>query len=622
MKSQIRKLFIGVIVYCSVIIPHSQVFAQTVRTYYVATTGSDTNPGTQSQPFLTIQKAVDQVSQPGDTVLVLPGEYHSMSQSDLNADNAINVKNKNGTPDRNIVIRAYDPNHKPVIVNRSTGFRIYNSTYVTFEGFEIKDFINTGFAIYLSSNITVQNNYIHLQFQGLCQPGEGLPFCKTDGSGAGQPKGRIDNLGQYIQEFDNLQNTGVYFCKSQDNLITGNRIENTDEGIYVGTSGNVVATSCTYPITPRTWTSGNVIENNYLQTTLNEGIELKPDAIRTTIKNNLLKNTAGLEIGGIEIRSAYNDVSGNVIYGDNQYSKTGIRMIDETLCATAPNDDQGKPMSIYPKNGGYICAFGNNIHYNYIYYTQGDNYIPAIQNHNSSAGNIIDHNTIVGGNDFGIISDAVSSSITNNLILGDRGKKTAFLNQESSAHPLTDNFNAYYPNKKSANGGCIIQIAGITMGCTTAVNTQYDVNSVFMTSSPVGTFQPATSPLKIDAVCAPTALSTLDLPGLKTAIINCSQPLANAYGTQIMNKASDGSNIGAWQKSQVDTLPTPTVTSSPAPAQKPGDTNNDGNVDSADYLIWLNYFGTSATGPTYGDFDNNSVVDGKDYAIWQNNYGK
>ena len=46
-------------------------------TYYVATNGSDSNPGTYSQPFRTIQKAAN-IVQPGDMVNVLPGVYSGL----------------------------------------------------------------------------------------------------------------------------------------------------------------------------------------------------------------------------------------------------------------------------------------------------------------------------------------------------------------------------------------------------------------------------------------------------------------------------------------------------------------------------------------------------------------
>ena len=45
------------------------------NTYYVSTTGSDSNLGTLSSPFLTIQKA-SSVMVAGDTVLIRGGTYH------------------------------------------------------------------------------------------------------------------------------------------------------------------------------------------------------------------------------------------------------------------------------------------------------------------------------------------------------------------------------------------------------------------------------------------------------------------------------------------------------------------------------------------------------------------
>ena len=43
-------------------------------TYYVATNGSDSNPGTQSQPFQTVQKGLS-VLQAGDTLYLRGGTY-------------------------------------------------------------------------------------------------------------------------------------------------------------------------------------------------------------------------------------------------------------------------------------------------------------------------------------------------------------------------------------------------------------------------------------------------------------------------------------------------------------------------------------------------------------------
>ena len=55
-------------------------------TFYVASSGSNNNIGSQSHPLLSIQKTIDGIS-PGDTVLIAPGVY----------DEAVEVIDKNIT---------------------------------------------------------------------------------------------------------------------------------------------------------------------------------------------------------------------------------------------------------------------------------------------------------------------------------------------------------------------------------------------------------------------------------------------------------------------------------------------------------------------------------------------
>ena len=53
----------------------------------------------------------------------------------------------------------------------------------------------------------------------------------------------------------------------------------------------------------------------------------------------------------------------------------------------------------------------------------------------------------------------------------------------------------------------------------------------------------------------------------------------------------------------------------------PGDYNNDGKVDDADYLVWRANFGKSVTPGTLGDGTMNGVVDAADFAVWRKNLG-
>jgi hypothetical protein len=74
MKLWIQKILLFSILFSLFAILHSPVFAQTPHTYYVATDGSDGNPGTLSQPFKTIQKGAD-IAQAGETVYIRGGTY-------------------------------------------------------------------------------------------------------------------------------------------------------------------------------------------------------------------------------------------------------------------------------------------------------------------------------------------------------------------------------------------------------------------------------------------------------------------------------------------------------------------------------------------------------------------
>ena len=54
----------------------------------------------------------------------------------------------------------------------------------------------------------------------------------------------------------------------------------------------------------------------------------------------------------------------------------------------------------------------------------------------------------------------------------------------------------------------------------------------------------------------------------------------------------------------------------------PGDANNDGVVDSADYTIWANGFGTADPELTDGDFNGDGSVDNADYTVLANHFGQ
>src|SRR5258705_8764946 len=78
------------------------------RTYYVATTGEDSQSGTEAEPLRTIQKAVS-LARAGDTVLVRSGVYkgHVMLRF-------------SGEPEKPVVLKNY-PGERPVVDGEGRG---------------------------------------------------------------------------------------------------------------------------------------------------------------------------------------------------------------------------------------------------------------------------------------------------------------------------------------------------------------------------------------------------------------------------------------------------------------------------------------------------------------------
>jgi parallel beta-helix repeat protein len=591
--------------------------------YYVATNGKDSNTGTQAAPFLTVQKAVDKVVNPGDQIIVAPGDYKFTGTYQYGK--VAEFLNKHGTPGNNIILKAQDPNHRPRFFGFS-GISVTASSYITIDGFEILDTTFSGIPLVLSDHISVKNNYIHFHETGFCTSAISLDTNNPyHGCTVGDLIGRLDKNGNPLIENDGHQNPGIYMCKSINSIISGNTIENADESIYMGTAGNVTVDDCAYPQANivRTWSEGNIIENNYIINSWNEGIELKPDARNNIIRDNVLRNTrTNVESSLIEIRGHKNEISGNIVVGAPNIA---IRSVSETVA------DPGVDRIEAYKNtdGSYKSGYENYIHHNFIYYWSENiaNGI-GINSHDKAAADKIEHNTIVGTNQFsGAISEYYSiksNSIPNtvvkdNLMVGIRRydyttgsvKYEGHLTSYASLLPIVSDYNAYYPKTKDNNSTCIVNLGALGIICQTnnAHNQSvgFEYNSKFLDSSPIHSDE---------TICAKPQLLTIPMESLTERIKYCSSPVASST---ILNSASDDTNIGAWQGTITQPTNSPSVTLIPT---KPGDANNDQIIDGRDYVVWLNHYGQNLTGVNNGNFNEDNIVDGRDYVVWLNNYGK
>jgi len=128
----------------------------TPTTYYVATTGSDSNPGTQSQPFATIQKSL-LVVQAGDSVQVGAGTYRP--------DNSTSFMNMtNGTPLAHIqyssTVKWAAKLIQPVVLYSHGQIWSSYGNYTDIIGFEVSGNADFGI-IHYGSYGSVQSCYVH-----------------------------------------------------------------------------------------------------------------------------------------------------------------------------------------------------------------------------------------------------------------------------------------------------------------------------------------------------------------------------------------------------------------------------------------------------------------------------
>ena len=113
------------------------------HTYYVATTGSDGYPGTEAQPFRTIQQGLN-LAQPGQTVAVMPGNYQPATFVRSGSTNA--------------AITLLAPSGA-TLVGDGTGYGLTVTSLhdIVIDGFDVSNF-EAGIALDTVYNLVLRNN--------------------------------------------------------------------------------------------------------------------------------------------------------------------------------------------------------------------------------------------------------------------------------------------------------------------------------------------------------------------------------------------------------------------------------------------------------------------------------
>jgi hypothetical protein len=157
----------------------SAAFGQSNSSFYVSTTGSDSNPGSQSAPWRTIQHAADTV-RAGSTVTVRGGVYEELVSINVSGNATDGFITFRSNPGETAILDAqhFTPSGRQGVLT------IHNQSYVRIEGFEIRNFHTAehrlaplGISVMgAGSHIELlKNNVHHIEqtFKGRDAPGSG-----------------------------------------------------------------------------------------------------------------------------------------------------------------------------------------------------------------------------------------------------------------------------------------------------------------------------------------------------------------------------------------------------------------------------------------------------------------
>ncbi len=339
--------------------------------FYTATTGNDSNPGTISSPFLTIQKGVDTMAI-GDTLFVRGGTYvEVVTVTALGTavdpiiiqafagefpiiDGEAGVASVNGGIPTGAVINTDPVSGKNHVFE---GLVDLKGSYITFDGFEIKRSMGRGLRIFGSNadNVTVKNTEIN--------------FARTSG----------------MLVFTDATNVIL------DNLTIR---RNGDYATYSRASTPPWPMACQIRGTTVTLKNSKVYEN------WGEGIGLGRLSVGLTIEDNTSYDNFAVQIYGDHTKTAV--IQRNLVYFSNssEFHRGGI---PSEGIAINNESDLGTDLSDDIK---ILNNFVAGCKYNIALWSQGDVY--------GTSNMLVGHNTCIEGVDGGMrVSDANTTNHSN-----------------------------------------------------------------------------------------------------------------------------------------------------------------------------------------------------------------
>ena len=294
--------------------------AATAATYYVATTGSDANPGSQARPFQTLNKGVSML-QAGDTLSIRGGTYTSGHFGQRGTGTM-----PSGTSWTNAITIAAYPGETVTLAGDYAGISL-----VSGEQYIIFDRVNIDVRGYAGrSGIFLCCGVHHIRYQN----GE----IQDNHSGVGDDGNLIFGNASFIEFLNNKIHGSTWYAfywQGHDCVFDGNEIyDNFSYGMHIYHSGyndvsnNIVRNNIIhdnglndprgYPGCGLLLASGgnNIAYNNIIY---NNGCGIQVDYTNGATNNQVYNNTVynnrdfGISIGS---RASNTIVKSNIVYGN------------------------------------------------------------------------------------------------------------------------------------------------------------------------------------------------------------------------------------------------------------------------------------------------------------------
>lgn len=314
----------------------------TGKILYLSPSGSDTSAGSSPETsWKTIQKAVD-VAEPGDTILLSPGDYFQ----DI-------VSRKDGSAEKRITIKG----PRDASVKGAGGARIIeiNHDYITLEGFTVDG---------LSGSSKKAKDYRDKLIYAVGKKAkDGVKELRIENMLIQNAGGECIRL-RYFAEKNEIAHSTIKNCGAHDFVFDDGG--KNGEGIYIGTAPEQ-RNDGKNPTKDKDVSKNNWVHHNTFDTQGNECVDIKEDSRENIVEHNSCTGQKDKDSGGMGSRGNENVFRYNQIFGNRG---AGIRLggdikeygINNFIYENVIRDNQAGGIKLQRKPQAKICknTFSNN----------------------------------------------------------------------------------------------------------------------------------------------------------------------------------------------------------------------------------------------------------------------